>query len=246
MTDVFRYAFPNRKLMSKEKMISELNSLVCLLIKDKDDPDSNLNDLKNQATVNDLELTLLNLYLQTCYAQSLRDRACADDDVDEVLSSLPCKIYFSDKYKTLLIDTPVILGSFRTAKNKLQENVLKSLVLMAVKRFENQSDKQLPFLIDSPFAVCLYRRVLPDLSSNVVPDIDNIEARKIINAVVREIGQGDYYSSMITNVNSIEYIYSADQSGTSILFVEESKRGALEKEFLLKKRSFNEILRKEM
>ena len=245
MTDVFRYAFPNRRLMSKEKMISELNSLVCLLIKDKDDPGSNLSDLKNQATVDDLELTLLNLYLQTCYAQSLRDCACADD-VGEALQSLPCKIYFSEKYKTLLIDTPVILGSYRTTKNKLQENIMKSLVLMAVKRFENQSDKQLPFLIDSPFAVCLYRRVLPGLSSSVVPDIDNIEARKIINAIVREIGQGDYYSSMITNVNSIEYINSADQSGTSILFVEESKRGVLEKEFLLKKRSFNEILRKEM
>ena len=117
---------------------------------------------------------------------------------------------------------------------------------MAVKKFEDGSSRQLPFLIDSPFAVCLYRRTLPGLSSSVVPDIDNIEARKIINAIVREIAQGDYYSSMITNVNSIEYVKDDQSVGTSILFVEEVKRIALEKEFLLKKRSFDETLRKKM
>lgn len=246
MTDIFRYAFPNRKLMSKEKMISELNGIIQILKKDIDDQSRNLNELNNQTTVDDLELSLLGLYLQTCYAQSLRKSSYTSEDEDNVPSSLPCEVYFSEKYKAILIDTPVVLGSYRTAKNKLQENILKSLVLMAVKKFEDGSGRQLPFLIDSPFAVCLYRRTLPGLSSSVVPDIDNIEARKIINAIVREIAQGDYYSSMITNVNSIEYVKETRSVGTSILFVEEAKRLALEKEFLLKKRSFDEALRKKM
>ena len=83
--------------MSKEKMISELNGIIQILKKDIDDQSRNLNELNNQATVDDLELSLLGLYLQTCYAQSLRKPSSVSEDEDSVSSSLPCEVYFSER-----------------------------------------------------------------------------------------------------------------------------------------------------
>ena len=249
MTDLFEKTFCNREDLIKSQVVNECKRIIEKLEKEPSYPDTKMCELVDGSLVDDLELSFLWLYLQMCYAQERR--ASGDQDIlyreveDRIFDSFPCSTYYSDEYRALLVDTPVILGSYRTHASKTKENLVKDLVLLSVRRYLSASGKNAADLLDLPFAVCLYRRCLCNLSSASVPDIDNIEARKIINVLVRELDLDDSYSCLITSVNSIEFIQGGHFSGTSVLLVSEEKRNALENRFLSESRSFDFLRGKE-
>ena len=240
MTKIFAETFPNHTDMSKKELAGQLRKIIAKLDDDPEDPAVVISDLKSSDLLDDLELSLLYLYLQTCYAREYK-RVCECFDETETGADLPCTVHYSAEYRCLLIDTPVMLGSNRNPANRMQENLVRSLVIAAVRKYEKGNDFDFTFSIRAPFSIGLYRRCLKDQSSTVIPDIDNIEARKIINSLVEELSLDDSYSSLISNVNSIEYVDAKEDQGTSILIVEEGKRNALEREFLQNKRSFSMI-----
>ena len=246
MTDsLFEKTFTNREDLNKSQIVNELKRIIAKLEKEPSYPDMCIFELIDGSMIDDLELSFLWLYLQMCYAQEHRNFDDYDSlyhDVDKKIFDLyPCKTYYSDKYKLLLVDTPVILGSYRTYANKAKENLVKDLVLLSVREYLSSSGKDALHLIDMPFAVCLYRRCLEDQTSATVPDIDNIEARKIINVLVRELDLDDSYSSLISNINSIEFVKAGNATGTSIVLVGEENRLQFEKEFISKGRSLDFI-----
>lgn len=244
MTRILRESFPNHSDMSKENFKEKLREIIRKLDENIDDPETLMSNFKSSSLLDDLELSLLYLYLQTCYAKEERmnDRLVYETENDDAfLDSLPCKIYFSNHYKALLIDTPVLMGSMRNPANKMQQNLVKSLIVTAIRKYEKDEGLSLKLSIASPYSICLYRRCLVDQSSTVVPDIDNIEASKIINALADELSLDDSYSSLISNLNSIEYVNSKQDCGTSILVIEEAKRIDLERKFFENKRSFTFI-----
>ena len=156
-------------------------------------------------------------------------------------SNYPCNVFYSDKYKATLIDTPVVLGSMRNYANKMQEHMVANLITIALKKYELENKIDFSFSIRMPFSVFFIRRCLPYQSSNVVSDTDNVECRKIINAIVKEFGLCDSYCDMITVTSTIEYVDSKDARGTSILIVSENKRLSLETIFLKNKRNLDFI-----
>ena len=243
MTDLFEKTFCNREDLIKSQVANECKRVITKLEKEPSYPDTKICELVDGSLVDDLELSFLWLYLQMCYAQERR--ASGDQDIlyreveDRIFDSFPCRAYYSDEYRALLIDTPAVLGSYRTHASRTKENLVKDLVLLSVRRYLSASGKNAADLLDLPFAVCLYRRCLCNLSSASIPDIDNIEARKIINVLVRELDLDDSYSCLITSVNSIEFIQDGTFSGTSVLLVSEEKRNALENRFLSENRSFD-------
>ena len=242
MTRILEKTFANRSDITKEGLIRAVDEILKKLNRDIDPADAKVRLMRNTVLLDDLENSFLYLYLQICNAkqESFHDLPIARREVQaEGLASLPCEVFFSEKYKTLLIDTPTILGSNRNHSNKMQEHILKALVITAVEKFKEDNDFDLAFSISRPFSICLYRRCLERQSSTVVPDIDNIDARNIINALVSELSLDDSYSSLICNVNSVEYVKHKQERGTSILIVEEGKRNALEKEFLSRNRSLS-------
>ena len=234
MTRILEKTFPNRSDITKDNLMKAAVEILEKLERDIDPNDTKVRLMRNLSLLDDLENSFLYLYLQLCNAKQerLHDLPTSRREVpDESLASLPCEVFFSEKYKALLIDTPVNLGSNRNYANKMQEHILKTLVATAVEKFKEDNDFDLAFSIKKPFSFCLYRRCLEKQSSSVVPDIDNIDSRNIINTIVSELSLDDSYSSLICNVNSIEYVGCKEERGTSILIVEESKRNALEKEF---------------
>lgn len=246
MNDIYVETFQNRKRITVAKMAGELIRLAGHIGNIGVASETYLDELKDASILNELELSILNLYLQTCYAENLQhstEEAEGTGNRGYVPEDLPCQVYFSEQHKALLVDTPVVLKSGRYADAVIQENLLKSLVMMSVKKFEADNRKNLKRSIWFPFSFCLYRRCLRDQSSIKVPDIDNIEAQKIINSLVKELGLFDSYDAMITNVNSIEYVRSKQDIGTSILIVQEDHRNDLEREFLMNGRSFDSVLR---
>lgn len=246
MNDLFREAFSNRRRMTLNETAGELERLADGLGRINRSSDAFLDEIEEAALLRDLELSLLHLYLQVCYAENLMTFPDPDGGPEEgrtVPDSLPCVVHYSKRYRALLVDTPAIIASTRNTDHGMQSNLLKSLVVMAVKKYESDCGLCLSRLIGTPFSFCLYRRCLKDQSSVSVPDIDNIEAQKIINALARELGLCDSYDGMISSVNSIEYVAKNGWLGTSILIVEEGKRNDLERQFLLQDRSFDRILR---
>ena len=237
--------FSNREDLNKSQIISECERIITKLKKEPSYPDTNLYELIDGSLVDDLELSYLWLYLQMCYAQERRsfdsESGLHRNPDDGIFETFPCKTYYSEKYRALLVDTPTILGSYRTYANKTKENLVKDLVLLGVRKYLADSGKRAEDLIGVPFAVCLYRRCLPDQSSASVPDIDNIEARKIINVLVRELDLDDSYSCLITSVNSVEFVKDRDFFGTSVLLVSEERRLDFEREFLSRGRSLDFI-----
>lgn len=243
MTGLFEKTFSNREDLIKSQVANECKRIITKLEKEPSYPDTKMCELTDGSLVDDLELSFLWLYLQMCYAQGRRipdeEGVLYREVEDTIFDSFPCRAYYSDKYRALLIDTPAVLGSYRTHASRAKENLVKDLVLLSVRRYLSVSGKNAADLLDLPFAVCLYRRCLGNLSSASVPDIDNIEARKIINVLVRELDLDDSYSCLITSVNSIEFIQGGHFSGTSVLLVSEEKRNALENRFLSENRSFD-------
>ena len=243
MTDLFEKTFSNREDLIKSQVANECKRIITKLEKEPSYPDTKICELVDGSLVDDLELSFLWLYLQMCYAQGRRipdEGAVLYREVeDRIFASFPCRAYYSDEYRALLIDTPAVLGSYRTHASRAKENLVKDLVLLGVRRYLSASGKNAAALLDLPFAVCLYRRCLCTLSSASVPDFDNIEARKIINVHVRELDLDDSYSCLITIDNSIEFIPGGHFSGTSVLLVSEEKRNALENRFLSENRSFD-------
>ena len=243
MNDLFEKTFSNREDLIKSQVISECSRIITKLEKEPSYPDTRIHGLIDGSLIDDLELSFLWLYLQMCYAQEHRasdDRSVLYHEAeDRIFESFPCRTYYSEKHQTLLIDTPAILGSYRTHASKAKENLVKDLVLLSVRRYLSQSGKRAEDLISIPFAICLYRRCLPNQSSAYVPDIDNIEARKIINVLVREMDLDDSYNCLITSVNSIEFIQDEGFSGTSVLLISEEKRNAFENRFLSENRSLD-------
>ena len=226
MTRILNESFPNHSDLSKEKLKEKLNEIIKQLEEDADDPEVLMHDLKDSSLLDDLELSFLYLYLQVCYAKEKRmneDPVYESEKEDTFLDSLPCKTYFSDRYKALLIDTPMLIGSMRNPANKMQQNLLKSLVVTAIRKYEKDNKFSFKLSITSPYSICLYRRCLTDQSSTVVPDIDNIEASKIINVLADELSLDDTYSSLISNLNSIEYVDSKQDCGTSILVIDKNR-----------------------
>lgn len=244
MTRILIESFPNHSDISKDKLKKKLNEIIEKLDADASDTETFLSDIGSSSLLDDLELSFLYLYLQTCYAREERmneDPVYESKSEDTFLDSLPCSVCFSDHYKALLIDTPVLIGSMRNPANKMQQNLLKSLIVTAIRKYEKDKGFSLKLSIASPYSICLYRRCLTDQSSTVVPDLDNIEASKIINALADELSLDDSYSSLVSNLNSIEYVDSKKNCGTSILVIEEAKRLDLEREFIENKRSFDPI-----
>ncbi len=243
MTDLFEKTFSNREDLIKSQVANECKRIITKLEKEPSYPDTKICELVDGSLVDDLELSFLWLYLQMCYAQERRipdEEAVLYREVeDRIFDSFPCRAHYSDEYRALLIDTPAVLGSYRTHASRAKENLVKDLVLLSVRRYLSASGKDAAVLLDLPFAVCLYRRCLCNLSSASVPDIDNIEARKIINVLVRELDLDDSYSCLITSVNSIEFIQDGAFSGTSVLLVSEEKRNTLENRFLSENRSLD-------
>ncbi|MBR2788190.1 MAG: hypothetical protein IKD94_03410 [Erysipelotrichaceae bacterium] len=232
--------FPNRVRMSKVDIRKYLEGLLQKINRNDEPEDALIGDLKDGNVLDDLELSFLYLYLQMCYAREYKV-STGRYEVTETDVDLPCEIYFSKKYRCLLIDTPAMLSSCRNPSSKAQENLLKALVKSAVKKYEIDNGFDLTFSIRAPYSICLYRRCLPDQSSTLIPDIDNIEAGRIINYLAQELSLDDSYSSLISNVNSIEYVEAKEDCGTSILVIEEGKRNELEREFLKNRRSFSMI-----
>ena len=245
MTDLFEKTFSNRKDLNKAQIISELKRIIAKLEKEPSYPDMHIYELIDASAIDDLELSFLWLYLQTCYAQEHRNlerQTALYRDVDEkIFDAYPCHTYHSEKFRLLLVDTPVILGSYRTYASRVKENLVKDLVLLSVRRFLSVSGKGSGELVGVPFAVCLYRKCLEDQTSATTPDIDNIETRKIINTLVRELDLEDSFHSLITSVNSIEFVQDKNRTGTSILLISEEKRLAFEKEFISRNRSLDFI-----
>ena len=242
MTRILEKTFANRSDITKDNLMKAVDEILEKLERDIDPNDTKVRLMRNLSLLDDLENSFLYLYLQLCNAKQERLHdlpASRREASDESLASLPCEVFFSEKYKALLIDTPVNLGSNRNYANKMQEHILKTLVATAVEKFKEDNDFDLAFSIKKPFSFSLYRRCLEKQSSSVVPDIDNIDSRNIINTIVSELSLDDSYSSLICNVNSIEYVVRKEERGTSILIVEESKRNALEKEFLSKNRTLS-------
>ena len=240
MTRILTDTFANHADMSKKAISRYLKDLLRKLDEDNDPDDTLISDLDNQGMLDDLELSFLYLYLQMCYSREFIELSGKSENID-ACSDFPCRVYFFTRYSCLLIDTPAILGSFRNPANRVQENLLKVLVMSALKKYELDNDFDFTFSIRAPYSIGLYRRCLPDQSSTLIPDIDNIEAGRIINSLAEELSLDDSYSSMISNVNTIEYIKERKDCGTSILLVEEARRNELEREFLKNGRSFSFI-----
>ena len=123
MNRIFDQTFPDRKLLSKDDFRDRLNEIIFKLDQDKDSGGNDLVSVIDLSLLNDLELSFLDLYLQVCYAEEERMYAKPYDEDDirnTFLESLPCKVYFSEKYKALLIDTPVLIGSSRTFASRKQ------------------------------------------------------------------------------------------------------------------------------
>jgi len=242
---LFEKTFSNREDLNKSQVASECERIVARLRKEPSYPDTNLYELIDGSLVDDLELSFLWLYLQMCYAQEQRafDSAAASfrDPGHEIFEAYPCKAFYNRQYRALLIDTPTILGSYRTYANKAKENLVKDLVLLSVRKYLSESGEKAEDLISVPFAVCLYRRCLPNQSSATVPDIDNIEARKIINVLVRELDLDDSYNCLITSINSIEYVEDKESAGTSVVLISEETRLDFEREYLASGRSLDFI-----
>lgn len=242
MPEVFKKGFDNAKDLTVADFKIECTNILKKLDK-LSDSESYLKDVSDKELITDLELTFLELFLQSCYAEEragqlpscLRRSNKGDVDPDE----FPCRVYQSEEYKALLIDTPVVLGSFRKATNIKQPYMVKNLVQVALLRYEEKQRRGLSWFIRSPFSFCLYRRCLPNLSSTVVPDCDNVEAQKIINTLVRDLSLMDAYSSMVSCTGSIEYVGDKAKTGTSILLVQEDKRLAMESRFIDSGRSFD-------
>ncbi|MBQ6148499.1 MAG: hypothetical protein IJI83_03020 [Oscillospiraceae bacterium] len=235
--------FPNRSLMSKEELKRKLRILNGKLDLNEDEMSTYLCDLSDADLLSDLEYTFLYLYLQVCYAQE--ERMWEDSDnlyrtkKKELSDSLPCRVHYSPEYRALLIDTAFILKSGRTQKGVLQENISKCLVDVALQAYETEKGISFVHSVKAPYAIWLLRRCTRDQNRGTLPDIDNIEARKIINRLVYSIGSADSIHSFICNVNTIEYVDSRQDCGTSILLIQEDKTTALMTEFLTEKRSLN-------
>ena len=242
MPEVFKKGFDNAKDLTVADFKKKCTNILQKLDK-LSDSESCLKDIYDKELITDLELTFLELFLQSCYAEEragplpscLHRSNKGDVDPDE----FPCRVYQSEEYKALLIDTPVVLGSFRTAANIRQQYMVKNLVQVAILQYEKEYGKTLSWFIRTPFSFCLYRRCLPNLSSKIVPDCDNVEAQKIINTLVRDINLKDVYSSMVSCISSIEYVGDKTKTGTSNLLVQEDKRLAMESRFLDSARSFD-------
>ena len=75
MTRIFAETFPNHTDMSKEELADQLRKIIAKLDDDPEDPAVVISDLKSSDLLDDLELSLLYLYLQTCYARECK-RVC--------------------------------------------------------------------------------------------------------------------------------------------------------------------------
>ena len=233
--------YKNKKQgITKATLIKDLKRQLDLLESDPKSDDASLFECSTKL-LDELEFSSLNTFLQICGAKEDLPQVHNYEDLKKVedFSNYPCNVFYSDKYKATLIDTPVVLGSMRNVSNKTQGQMVASLIAIALKNYELENKIDFSSTVRMPFSVYFIRRCLPNQSSNVVPDTDNVECRKIINAIVKEFDLCDSYSDMISVVSTIEYVASKDDRGTSILVVNENKRLALETYFLRNKRKLD-------
>lgn len=231
---IFNDYFPNKtENLTKEQLKDRCQKIIDMLEHDNED-----NDLKvallSDAELEQLEMSSLELYLQIC--ASVEDKIFSQNYPileQPFEDNFPCDVHYNDELGLLLIDTPVQIGSYRTYGDKAQQHLIAVIVNLAIKGYEQKHNFNFFDTVKSPFCIYLVRRYKKHASSNLIPDIDNVGARNVINVLMRETGLSDSCDSLIWNCNTVEFVQEgADQGGTSIVIVGEDKKLDFESKFL--------------
>ena len=233
-SEIFREYYPNRvQDLTKEQLLSLYKEIVEMLEND------NLNLGAKLATASDpeleqLEMSTLNIYLQVCSALEEKHQFDEFENLsDKVMETYPCDVYFNQELGCYLIDTPTVLGSYRTYGETEQQHLIANLVSIALKQFEAREGIDLLGSIQSPYCIYLIRRVRPTQTSNTIPDIDNVGARHLINALARNFALSDSFKNLTWSCNTIEYIEGEGETlGTSIVIIGESSKMKYEQMFM--------------
>ena len=233
--------YPYRNMTISE-LISLYENIIGIIRNEQLNEERPASSLK-QETVNEVELSTLDGYLQICGMQEelSRTREASPSVCHDVFENYPVNINYSKTYHALIIDTPVSLASYRTPKGKKQEHLISDLVSAALEEYmaDNGIEK---FGLGHPYSVMTVRRCLKNQSSKSVPDADNIETRNLINTLVRVLKlNSDSYSDLVNTSCTIEYVDAKEDTGTTFVVIEDVYRIAFEKQFLMNNRSFSFI-----
>ena len=236
---IIKNTVPYDSETTKGKIIHKLNNIIKILNKEENDNEFRFSWI-DPAVLDNVELSVLRLYLEICRAheETYSDKG-EDSGLNDLYDHYPINIYWNNEYKTLLIDAPISLASYRTPKGKEQEHLLANTISIGLKNYLASHETPVMYL-DREYDIMVIRRTGRNLSSNAVPDIDNIEIRNLVNTLVKDLGfTSDSYSHLVGMTSTIEYVEDRADYGTSFIVINDAYKLELVRVFLKNGRSFN-------